>query len=169
MSESVRRQVVLGRIAGVYGVRGWVKVISHTAPPANLLDYPRWMLRQGEETQPFSLEEGRPHGKGLVAKLQGCNDRDQAALLVGREIAVDRDELPAAGPDEYYWTDLEGLRVVNREGIDLGRVDHLFATGANDVMVVQGERERMLPFIAAVVLGVDLSQGLVTVDWDADF
>lgn len=106
----------------------------------------------------------------MVAKLPGCNDRDAAAKLVGATIQVPRSALPKPKRGEYYWTDLEGLAVVTVEGVDLGKVSHLFATGANDVLVVRGERERLIPFVTGqFVKDVDLKAGRITVDWDADF
>lgn len=164
-----QRWVVLGRVSGLFGVRGWVKVFSDTAPRENILDYRSWYLKRRGEWRPYRLLEGRRQGKGIVARLEGCGDREQAAELVGADIAVRREQLPAAADGEYYWTDLQGLRVVNLGGIDFGRVDHLFETGANDVMVVKGERRRLIPFIDGVIDGVDLEAGVIRVDWDQDF
>jgi 16S rRNA processing protein RimM len=162
--------VVLGRVSGVYGVRGWVKLVSDTEPREGILHYSPWYLSEGVGWRPLRPVESRPHGKGLIARLERCADRDQAAALVGSEIAVRREQLPALEPDDYYWSDLEGLRVENREGRDLGRVSHLFETGANDVLVVVGERERLIPYLwGQVVLRVDLATGSMVVDWDADF
>lgn len=162
------RRVVLGRISGVYGVRGWVRVYSETEPRESVLGYSPWLL--GPNLKPYAVIEGRRHGKGVVARLDACEDREQAAALVNQEIAVDRAQLPPAAPDEPYWADLEGLAVWNREGIFLGRVDHLFSTGVNDVLVVSGERERLLPFAwGDVIHSVDLDQGRIEVDWDPDF
>jgi 16S rRNA processing protein RimM len=161
--------VILGRISGLFGVRGWVKVYSETSPPGNILDYPIWHLGGAAGRRKYALAEGRVQGKGIVARLDGCSDRDQAAELVGAEIAVPREQLPEAGDGEFYWTDLEGLQVRNLQGIDLGRVDHLFETGANDVMVVQGDRQRLIPYTADAVQRVDLAEGWIIVDWDADF
>lgn len=160
------RLVVLGRIAGVYGVRGWVRVHSDTAPRENILRYSPWMVGG----QPRTVAEGRRHGKGLVARLEGCDDRDQAVTLVGQSIEIRRDQLPPPRPDEFYWADLEGLQVETLEGVDLGVVDHLFETAANDVVVVRGERERLIPFLwGDVIKDVDFSAGLLRVDWDPDF
>ena len=164
------KMVPLGRISGVFGVRGWVKVHSDTAPRDNILRYSPWYLQRGEDWEVRKLLDGHLQGKGLVARLQGCSDRDQAAALLGCVIAVPRDRLPALEPNEFYWSDLEGQRVVTAEGVELGRVSHLFATGANDVMVVKGERERLLPYVwGRVVLDVDLEAGLIRVDWDPEF
>ena len=159
--------IPLGHISGVYGVKGWVKVFSETDPREGILKYRPWLL--GPEARPHRVVEGKPHGKGVIARLEGCEDRDQAALLVGQEIAIERSQLPPPRDDEFYWIDLEGQAVVTRDGIDLGRVSHLFSTGANDVLVVAGERERLIPFIwASVILSVDFEQGLIRVDWDPE-
>ena len=169
VNESDPEWVILGRVSGLFGVRGWVKVYSHTSPRTNILQYPVWYLRQAKDWTEYRLEDGKAHGKGVIARLSGCDDRDQAAELVGMDIAIRRDQLPAAGPDEFYWTDLEGLTVQTRDGQDLGKVDHLFETGSNDVMAVKGDRQRLIPFIPDVVLDVDLNNGMITVDWDPDF
>jgi len=162
--------VVMGRITGVFGIRGWVRVFSHTLPRSNILDYPRWLLGREGTWEEHKLSEGRIHGKAILAKLEGCADRDQAAGLQGCDIGVPRAELPELPPDEFYWTDLRGLRVRNSDGIELGRIQSLVATGANDVMVVQGERERLIPFLwSSVVREVNLEAGFVIVDWDRDF
>ncbi|HSH28449.1 MAG TPA: ribosome maturation factor RimM [Thiohalobacter sp.] len=163
-------RVVLGRVSGLFGVRGWVKVYSHTEPRENIASYRRWYLQREGDWHPVRVEQGRRHGKGVVVKLAGVEDRDRAAALIGCDIAIDRDQLPPLPPGEYYWTDLEGLRVVTLEGTELGRVSHLFATGANDVMVVTGERERLLPFVQPdIIRRVDPEQGLIEVDWDPEF
>lgn len=161
-----RQPIVLGRIAGVYGVRGWVRVFSDTDPRDNILRYAPWLLNGTLHR----VLEGRKHGKGLVVRLEGCDDRDQAAALVGQAISIYRDQLPAPRPDEFYWADLEGLLVETLNGEPLGRVSHLFSTGANDVLVIKGERERLLPFVwDDVVKDVDFDAGVMRVDWDPDF
>lgn len=162
--------VALGCISGLFGVRGWLKVWSWTQPIDNILEYPVWYLRQQGQWRPYKLLDGRPHGKGIVALLDTIRDRDQAMPLLKQDIYVPRDQLPAAPPGEYYWSDLEGLRVSNLDGVEFGVVDHLMETGANDVLVVKGDRERLIPFIQdQVITEVDLANGRITVDWDADF
>jgi 16S rRNA processing protein RimM len=162
--------VILGRVAGLHGVRGWVKVLSYTEPRGNILNYPNWQLRTADGWQAFELAGGQSHGTRVLAQLESVGDRDQAATLVGADIAVMRADLPAPAAGEYYWSDLEGLSVRNLAGESLGRVEQLFSTGANDVMVVAGERERLLPFLpGAVVKEVDLARGEIRVDWDAEF
>ncbi len=173
MSAPVEREeadwAVLGRVSGLFGVRGWIKVFSHTSPKENILNYPSWFLLRDGQWQEYKLKQGKLQGKGIVALLDGINDRDQAAELSGSDIAVRRDQLPEISPDEYYWSDLEGRRVITLEGIELGRVDYLFETGANDVLVVKGETVRLLPFIDQVIKEVDLDGDQITVDWDPDF
>lgn len=167
--HSPEQWVRLGRISGVYGVHGWVKVFSDTSPPSNILQYRQWYLQRDGRWEQHGLADGRSHGKGIVARLAGCDDRDRAALLIGADIAVRRDQLPSVEEGEYYWADLEGLKVQTLDGVDLGRIDYLFQTGANDVMVVKGERQRLLPFIDTVVRDVDLRAGVMVVDWDPGF
>ncbi|GLQ90347.1 ribosome maturation factor RimM [Dyella flagellata] len=165
------RRVLVGRIVGLHGVQGWVKLESWTEPRAQIFKYQPWQLTApGGETEVKAVI-GRPQGKGLIAKLPGVDDRDGAAALVGQDIYVARELLPPPGKDEYYWVDLEGLEVVTTEGVALGRVSHVFATGANDVVVVRdGERERLVPFVQGVyVRSVDLSGGRMVVDWDPEF
>ena len=169
MTQQAHEHVVLGQIAGVYGVRGWVKVYSHTDPKENILDYPVWLI--GPDYQPVTLETGKVHGKGIIAKLAGYDDRDKVAVLLGKDIATTRDQLPAIEQGEYYWADLVGLQVVNTDKVSFGNIDHLFETGANAVMVVKdGKKERMVPFLTgSVIKSVDMEAGLVTVDWPEDF
>ncbi|GMQ83328.1 MAG: ribosome maturation factor RimM [Gammaproteobacteria bacterium] len=144
---------------------------SYTRPRENIVHYPTWYLQcRGGAWQEWQLAEGRQHGKGVVARLADCADRDQARALTGCEIGIPRDELPATQPGEYYWHDLQGLSVVTLAGELLGTVDHLIETGANDVLVVEGDRKRLIPFVMGqVVVGVDLDKGEIQVDWDKDF
>ncbi|MGA8205059.1 MAG: ribosome maturation factor RimM [Woeseiaceae bacterium] len=159
----------MGRVSGLFGVKGWVRVFSHTRPPAAILGYDRWFVRRDGDWKAIVLEEGRPHGKAIVARFANVADREQAAPLVGCDIAVPRAALPELRDGSYYWADLEGLRVVRRDGTELGRVAYLLETGANDVLVIQGEHERLIPFIAdKVILDVDIANGVITVDWDWD-
>lgn len=170
MSERASRLVIIGRVAGVYGVRGWIKVLSSTEPPEAILDYPCWQVGSGSQWRPMTLTAGRRHGKGILAHLDSCDEREVARMLVGAEIAVPRNEMPDPGPNQYYWADLEGLTVRTASGVELGTVDHLIETGANDVLVVKGERERLIPYVwGQVVTGVDLDQGVMTVDWDPEY
>lgn len=162
--------LIVGRINGLYGVRGWLRIYSYTEPRENIVEYAHWLIGSQGRWRSVEVEDGRVQGKGVVVKLAGCDDRDAAALLVGQDIAIRRDQLQATAPGEYYWADLEGLRVVTLEGVELGIVDHLFETGANDVVVVRGERERLLPFVQGdVIRRIDLQAGVMEVDWDPEF
>lgn len=163
--------VTLGRVSGLYGVRGWVKVHSDTTPRDNIVAYSPWYLDRGNGWEAVVLDGGRGHGKTVVAKLAGCEDRDAAAAWIGASIAVRRDQLDdRLAEGEYYWTDLEGLEVVTTDGVVLGRLDHLFETGANDVMVVKGDRERLVPYLwQQVVKEVDLEDRRMVVAWDPEF
>jgi 16S rRNA processing protein RimM len=159
----------MGRISAPFGIRGWVKIQPFTAAPRNLLSYPEWRI--GSERTGWRsvvVERAEVHGHSLVAKLAGCADREAAAGLRGLEVAVEREALPQPASGEYYRVDLTGLAVVNAAGVALGRVLGIMETGANDVLVVEGERERLLPFIADVVREVDIAGGVIRVDWAAD-
>lgn len=159
----------MGRIVAPFGVQGWIRIEPWTAAAKNLLAYPKWWLGDGESWQERTVAEARTQGRGVVARLEGCDDRDTAAGFRGREVAVPREQLPKAQANEYYWADLIGLRVVNEAGRDFGQVVRILETGANDVLVVQGERERLIPFIADVIAAVELQDGLMRVNWDPDF
>lgn len=161
---------MLGRISGLFGVKGWVKIHSDTSPREGILGYKLWYLKKPGGWESTKLLAGRVQGKGVVALLSGCEDRDQAVGLIGLDIAIRREQLPKLKPGEYYWSDLEGLRVETIEGVDLGVVSHLFETGANDVLVVTGDRERLIPYTPGeAIREVDLKAGRILVDWDADF
>ena len=166
-----QRLIAVGRLHGAFGVRGEVKLESYTDPLRAIAGYQPWILRDARGVERAC--EGvrvREGGKGLIATLPGIADRDAADALRGTDVLVPRSALPPPAPGEYYWVDLEGLRVVNLEGADFGAVSHLFSTGANDVLVAVGERERMIPFLQPdVIRNVDFAAGVVTVDWDADF
>jgi 16S rRNA processing protein RimM len=166
--KSAHKIVALGYVSAVHGVKGWVKVHSWTRPMEAILQYQPWLL--GENKKPVSIVDGRLQGKGLAVSLPGFEDREQAATLVGSQIFVRRGQLPAAAKGEYYWSDLEGLEVKTTEGVLLGRVVRLMETGANDVLVVQGNREHLVPFVQGqYVTRVDLESGEIEVDWDPDF
>ena len=152
-------------------MRGEVKLESFTDPLRSIARYQPWILRDARgierACEGVRVREG---GKGLIATMPGIEDKDAADALRGTEVLVPRSALPPPAEGEFYWVDLEGLRVVNVEGTDFGIVSHLFSTGANDVLVAQGERERMIPFVLPdYIRSVDFEAGVVTVDWDADF
>lgn len=165
------RLVPVGRIVGVFGIKGWVKVFSDTDPPDNILSYSPWYVRREAHWQPLAVAEGQTHGKGILVRLEGCEDRDQAGQWVGCDIAVERSQLTDLPAGEYYWIDLVGLDVFNQQGIRLGNVSHLFATGSNDVVVVKDTngKEQWIPYIPGrYVLAVDLPGRKMTVDWEPE-
>lgn len=160
--------VTLGYLSGVHGVRGWVKVHSYTEPREAILDYAPWLV--GETRDEIVVEDGRRHGKTVLARLPGVTNPEAARDWVGREIAVRRSQLPATEEGSFYWSDLVGLEVHTPDGQRLGRVERMMETGANDVMVVSGDRERLIPFVTGeFVKDVDLDAGRIEVDWDPEF
>jgi 16S rRNA processing protein RimM len=174
--------VVMGRIGAPYGIKGWVKLLSFTDPAENLLGYRYYYIAEdaggtaGQGTlKKIAIDEARPQGKGFVGHIKGCDVREATRGYTGRDLLLPRAELPPLD-EGYYWHQLEGLRVVNLAGEDFGIVDHLLATGANDVLVVRGDaasidrEERLLPYIQGrVVKEVDLAAGLLRVDWEKDY
>jgi len=164
--------ITVGKTGAPYGVRGWVKVQSFTEPAENLLNYKPWYVKSGDSSAwvEASVMEAKLHGKGIIARFEGCDERDAALQIRGLEIAIRRDQLPEPEQGEYYWVDLEGLEVKTLDDISLGKVDHIEATGANDVLVVKGERERLIPYVMDhIVHEVNIEAGFIRVDWDPDF
>jgi 16S rRNA processing protein RimM len=170
MAGSADTPLVVGKLSGVYGVKGWVKVYSFTQPRDNILRYNPWLLQVDGEWRSVRLEDGRAQGKGIVARLEGISDRDQALALRDVEIAIDRSQLESLESGEYYWSDLIGLSVENLRAEPLGRVESLLETGVDDVLVIRGDKERLVPFVQPdIVKSVDLAAGLITVDWELDY
>lgn len=175
------QRVAMGRITTVYGVKGWVKVYSFAAPMENILQYQQWLLRYPDgRIQTVTIDGGHKHGKGLVAHISGCDDRDFALKLTGTDILISRDELPELEVGDYYWHQLEGLTMLalteSGDEVNLGKVDHLIETGANDVLVVRAahgsvdKRERMVPYLLErVVKEINLEEGFMRVLWDPGF
>lgn len=161
--------IVMGRVGAPFGIKGWIKVQPFTRTVDGLLEHRAWWLGRDGSWGRSRVEDGAVHGRSVIAKLEGCEDRRAAARLKGLEVAIPRDELPASADGEYYWSDLIGLEVANHEGVALGRVTRLIETGASPVLVVQGERERLIPFAQPVVVSVDVANGRLTVDWGVDF
>lgn len=165
------RRILVGRIHGAFGVRGELKLESFTEPQSNLLRYQPLILRdaQGREREVTDLR-ARVGGKGLIGTLPGVEDRDVAEALRGAELHILRSALPPPKDGEFYWIDLEGMRVTNVEGVEFGTVSSVFSNGANDVMVVRGDRERLIPFARPdYVKTLDFDGVHIVVDWDADF
>ena len=162
------KDILIGKISSPHGIKGWVKVISYTDPIENILSYKKWMIDYEERQTTFSLEETRIQGRKVIVKLEGIDDRNSAETLNNKEIAVSRSYLPILEKNTFYWDDLLDLTVMDEKGKELGKVDSLFETGSNDVLVILDEnKERFLvPFIMEeVVKKVDLVKRLISIDW----
>ena len=167
---SKQQHITVGKISGVFGIKGWVKVFSFTDPRENILNYSPWLLKKGSETRSIAVTDGKLQGKAVVAQLDGINDRNQAVGLTGWDIFITPEQLPKTAKGEYYWSDLIGLKVETTLGVQLGVVDSLLETGANDVLIVKGERERVIPFLQKqTIMNIDLDAGRIIVDWDPEF
>lgn len=166
---STSSRVRLGAVKALFGTRGWIKLHSETRPREGIFDYSRWLIGARDDWHEHAVAEWRVQGSALIAKLDAINDRDAAAALIGREIAIDAGALPPAPAGSYYWRDLIGLEVVNRDGVALGVVKSLLETGSSDVLRVRGERERLIPFVQGLyVLDVDAKARRIIVDWQPD-
>lgn len=162
--------VTLGKISGVFGVKGWVKVFSHTEQRHGILDYNPWFLSIAGEWKTYKIMSGQIQGKSIVVQLDGVTEREQAQALVGCVVAIPRECLLPLRQGEYYWADLIGMTVETTSGIPFGKVDSLFETGANDVLVARGERERLVPWIMGdVIRSVSLAEKRIVVEWDPEF
>jgi len=162
--------ISVGKVSGIFGVKGWIKVYSYTEIREDILNYSPWILQKGKESKEVQVVSGKRHGKTVVAAIEGLDDRDKAAELNGWDIFIAPHQLPKARRGEYYWTDLIGLQVKTVDGVDFGTVQQMLETGANDVVVVQGERERLIPFLQEqTIINIDLAAGIMIVDWDSEF
>ncbi|MBL4638039.1 MAG: ribosome maturation factor RimM [Gammaproteobacteria bacterium] len=165
--------VPIGKISGAFGVKGWVKVFSFTDPRKNILSYsPLYISRKGEWVE-VKVTGGRTQGKGVVMGLENVTDRDHVLPLIGAELAIKRTQLKPTGKDEFYWSELVGLTVINLQDQVLGKVDHILETGAHDVLAVKEDgknEERLIPFVMdEFVKLVDLDNKLIRVDWGVDY
>ena len=169
MKTEVNDLVVMGRIVAPYGVFGWLKIIPDTEIFDTLLDYKTWWIGKDNDWCELKVESAKIHNDVLVVKLQGIDERDGAFACKGKQVAVPRVSLPKLKKDEYYWSDLIGLSVKNLQEVDFGKITDVLETGANDVIVVMGEKERLIPFTAQTVLEVILQDGTMLVDWESEF
>ena len=170
--------VIMGRVVAPYGVFGWLKVLPDTEILDSLLNYKSWWIGKDVSWQEFSITDSKIHNNVLAIKLKGIDDRDAALACKGKQVAIPRSWLPKAGHDQYYWSDLIGLTVKNEQEVEFGTITDVFATGANDVIEINGTkafektsigRERLLPFTAQVIKLVDIKAKTMLVDWDAEF
>lgn len=164
---STDEYVIVGKIGATYGIKGWLKIQSFTETMLGIVEFNPWYIERGNEWQAIDIEDGRQHGNTVIVKLKGLNNPEQARLLTGKKIAVKQSQLPALKKDEYYWRDLEGLTVKNQRGEVLGTIAYLLATGANDVIVIKGDKEYGIPYLPGkVVKSIDLVSRIMTVDWE---
>ena len=161
--------IEIGHIVGVHGVKGQVKVFSITSPRENIVKYSPWMLEHHGLKTTVKIS-GNSQGKNVIARIEGVDDRNQAHEMIGARIFINNSQLPRLQKGDYYWSQLIGLQVINTLDIKLGVVDHILETGANDVMVVKGDRERLIPYVMdEVINSINLDKQQMVVDWDADF
>lgn len=167
-------KVVVGKIGAPYGVKGWVKINAYTDTPEGIFEYSPWIVGDSRE---YQIDQWRPNGKALVAKLVGIDSRDDAESIKNLDIHILSQQLPELGDDEFYWRELTGMQVVTTQGYNLGVVKDVFNTGSNDVLSVKakvndafGQKERLIPFVFdSVVQSVDKPGKVITVDWDPGF
>lgn len=170
MNTTQCQWVAMGYIKGVFGVKGWVKIHTDTEYTDSLLDFPQWQLSKDGQTETVTVAESKINGEELLVRFEGIADRDAAALLRGYTIEIDRASFAETEDDEYYWADLVGLTVYNREQLNLGTISSLMDTGAHDVLVVDGTYGRkLIPFVAQYIIEVNLAQKNICVDWGSDY
>ena len=160
-------KIVVGKLGASYGIRGWLRMQSYTQEPDAIFEYLPWTLGRAKvDVEPV---EWRRAGMQFAVKLTGVDSPEAARDWTGLEISVSASQLPALANGEYYWSQLQGMQVMNTSGVDLGSVQSLIETGANDVMVVVGERERLIPYVDSVVHTVNMPDRTIVVDWDPDY
>lgn len=170
MSATIQNWVAMGHIKGVFGIKGWVKIAAHTEYTDSLLDYPEWRLNQNGRIRMVEIESGKVVNGELQAKFIGIDDRDEAFSLKGSIIEIARDAFEPTEENEYYWADLVGMKVINRENIDFGIVTKLMETGAHDVLEIQGNHgKKLIPFVEQYIDNVDTDTKTIHVDWGIDF
>lgn len=174
--SSTDKPMIIGRLGAVYGIKGWIKVNSFTEIPEGIFDYSPWLIQHKGEWIEVTLSDYKRHGKGLIAKLNGFDQREETQALTGADIAIHAEQLPELEED-YYWRDLIGCTVVTTQGYDLGKITDMMETGSNDVIVIKanatdafGKKERLLPFLEEqVIINVDITAKRIEVNWDPSF
>jgi len=165
-----QKRVAMGYIKGVFGIKGWLKIAANTEYTDSLLDYPEWQLCKDGKTLNVVLEAGKIVNGELQVKFEGIDDRDQAFALRGYTIEIPREAFAPTEEDEYYWADLVGMTVINKENIVLGKVSNLMETGANDVLMIKGEHGQILiPFVSNYIESVDTDSKTIIADWGLDY
>ena len=163
------KKLLVGKINGFFGVQGWVKIFSYTKPRKNILEYQPWYFVDNETYKVIEITSGREQSKTIVAQVKGINNRDEALQLIGKDLYINKDQLPELDNDAHYWHELTGFRVINKNEVDLGIVDYLVDTGSNHVLVTKGETEHWIPYIEPFLVSVDKHKKVISVDWDENF
>ncbi|CAL7959883.1 Ribosome maturation factor RimM [Gammaproteobacteria bacterium] len=161
--------IIIGSFGKTFGVRGWIKINSFTSPKRNIIDFRPWLIQRNNSWEEIRVEASREHSDNIIVKLPNCSSPEEAQNFTNTKIAVWQKQLPKLQPNEYYWMDLIGLKVINLQEIEFGVVQDLMATGANDVLIVAGDRKRLIPYISNIILNVDLAKKIIQVDWQQDF
>ena len=169
MSEQNDEKLLVGKINGFFGIRGWVKIFSHTEPRDNILNYQPWWYLDKDQWRTIEITNGREQSKTIVAHVKAVDSREQAQHLLGLELYIKKSQLPELDSEELYWHELDGMRVVTVDNVELGVVEQIVATGANDVIVVKGEKEHWVPYIEPFLISTNAETKQIIVDWDEDF
>ena len=161
--------LIIGRFGRPFGILGWIKVISFTTPEENILKFNTWLIQENHTWHEIVLDKTRKQARSIIVKLPPYNSPEEVSSLTNTEIGIWPKQLPKLPTNEYYWSDLVESEVINKEGSNLGVVQKLIATGANDVLVVVGKRKYLIPYISSVILDIDLNNKTIQVDWGEDF
>ena len=163
------KKLLVGKINCYFCVQGWVKIFSYTKPRKNILEYQPWYFVDNETYKVIEITSGREQSKTIVAQVKGINNRDEALQLIGKDLYINKDQLPKLDNDAHYWHELTGFRVINKNGIDLGVVDYLVDTSSNDVLVTKGDKEHWIPYIEPYLVSVDKQNRVIIVDWNENY
>ncbi|MEI8054421.1 MAG: ribosome maturation factor RimM [bacterium] len=161
--------IIVGSFGKTFGVWGWIKINSFTSPKRNIIDIEPWLIQKNSCWEEICIEASREHSNNIIVKLPNCNSPEEAQNFTNIKIAIWQKQLPKLQADEYYWVDIIGLKVINLQNVELGVVQDLMATGANDVLIVTGDRKRLIPYISNIIINVDLAKKTIQVDWEQDF
>ena len=163
------KKLLVGKINGFFGLQGWVKVFSYTNPRTNILNYSPWSIKVDGNFQSIDITSGREQSKTIVANIKGIDNREDSQKFIGQDIYINKEQLPELTQGEYYWHELIGFDVINKDEEQLGTVDYFVETGANDVLVVKGKKEYWIPYIEPFLVSIDSKNNKILVDWDKDF
>jgi 16S rRNA processing protein RimM len=163
------KKLLVGKINGFFGLQGWVKVFSYTNPRTNIINYSPWSIKVDGNFQTIDITSGREQSKTIVAHIKGIDNREDSQKFIGQDIYINKEQLPELTQGEYYWHELIGFDVINKDEERLGTVDYFVETGANDVLVVKGKKEYWIPYIEPFLVSIDSKNNKILVDWDKDF